>query len=991
MQWRTLLTRLLGVLAVAVVFPLFIIVADHAWSGGLARPVIVGAGLVWLGAVVVASLGLSVVILWRRVNPVFAAQELERAGHIHHNTLINTLLLRRMPETAYAHAAATRQAARDVRRHPPIERVEPGGQRVWLGALCVALAAWVVYAAVAPKPVLPSLARFCGADVAAPTATVLELVLPRATDVVHAREALEIEFALTGRAVEDVWFEFNSAVPGPPAPVVRYSLKSRRWEGDVECRRIALAPHEVRADIRFSCRAGDALLEGVIPVQPQPAVRSLSIRLDPPAYTGEPAATASEPDLHVWAGTQATFAVEANVAIHEPVLVLVGDPETRTRMSGARDDPRSAAVTVALTESCAYRIEFADRWGYALRHPPQHRIVVRTDAAPQIEVLTPDENEAPGRVVDVTQVPAFKVEATDDVHVERIVFVVERGEDVSRRAIVSSVADETGRRRVVARFALDEVGLEPGQHVRAWFEVRDNRVLPDGVCAPQRGRTLEYALTMPLAPPETEPPQKDSGQPESGQQEPGDEDAGESAHECGEGETTDAGEGTTGGHSGERNEEQADAPDQGGQAQDGSSAPGEEASQGDTGAQRGDDAAHQADPGAAAPERGGGRNGQARDAAEPQDDGAPDGQPGADGTEEQLEQEFRRFLEQYGREAREVVDRMRAAEGEGGGEEEPDAQQPQQGGAQSPAADQQQGDTQQSGAQQSQQPAGTKPDGQEQQQGGGEEEPDAQQQQQGGAQSPTAGQREAGQSPGAGQQQGSGQQSPGGQPQQGDGTAGGQPGNQAGADSNAEGAAQTSSEAPGTTGQAPGSAGGSPGAGVARGTGSEQAREPAGGVEQGPPADHGEEPGGLAGDGEQLDSRGRIEALDALELLERAEDPPDDVLEDLGWSPARRDEFTHALRRLQQATRRIGGAGELRRLMFDAQLGDDERQRGRDLSADASLRVRSAQTRDDALRRIAPPAEQAVPPALRPLLDAYYRSLAARRGESPPDKAAENP
>ena len=219
------------------------------------------------------------------------------------------MLVRDRAELGYAAEGAARQAAVALRGGVGGGAAAGGVRGKAAGVLFVTVVLWVVYGVLAPKPLLPSLARFVGVALPAPTATRLELLRPAESEVIHAGEALAIEIAVRGRAVEGVWFELLGE--GEGSSVAARRGFPVRGPGREDRRTIVLAPHEVMDDLRFRCRAGDAVLEGVITVQPQPEIEGLRIELVPPAYTGESARTVSEPDLHIWAGTQARFELES--------------------------------------------------------------------------------------------------------------------------------------------------------------------------------------------------------------------------------------------------------------------------------------------------------------------------------------------------------------------------------------------------------------------------------------------------------------------------------------------------------------------------------------------------------------------------------------------------------------------------------------------------------------------------------------------------------
>lgn len=483
LTYRTLLARLVLVLVFASAVPLLVVMADHAWAGGLPRVVMVSVLVAWLVALGGTLVGVLVHAFVCRWNPVFVARQIERTSGIEHNSLVNALLLRASAEALYAEAAAVQQAARDLASHEPAERVEPAmGRRPAAAALGVAVV-WVVYLLVAPKPIGPSLARFLGAHQAAPTATWLELVRPGADEAPHIGVALEMEFAVHGRAVPAVRLDILDPNDGGRPPIRQFvSTESSGSGGDL--RRFVLAPHEVQHDIAYCCRAGDGVLRGTIRVEPQPDVERLEVVLEPPAYTGWPCAVAAGPDLSVLAGTRAVFRVTANALICDPVFVFSNAHETRTRMSADPDAPRVASAALLLTESGQYHVEFSDPWAVPYRNSTRQRVDVRPDEPPRVRIAEwgATSPEVPDRI-DVARCGQLGAVASDDVGVVKVMLVAVAGGETRRYE--PAVEEQRGRTLIRALVATRALEVRPDQPVQVWFEVSDGRVLPDGRPAPQ--------------------------------------------------------------------------------------------------------------------------------------------------------------------------------------------------------------------------------------------------------------------------------------------------------------------------------------------------------------------------------------------------------------------------------------------------------------------------------------------------------------------------
>lgn len=930
LAWQGFLRRWLLLLAVAAAFPLLVVAADHAWPQGLPRPVVRLMARGWAAGLLGGALLLVAVSAWRRLNPLFAARFLERQAGIRHNALVNALLLRRAPAAQYACAAALAQAAVEVRTHAPARLSEPGALRMPAAVGLAVVLAWALYALVSPKPVWPSLARFFGADRPAPTATWLRQVQPEATQVVHAGEALRFVFAVGGRTVEEVRLELlDPQRPGEP-PRARYRLHPEPG-GPPGHWGVTLAPHEVAGDLRFRCVANDAVLMGVVPVQPEPAAEQVEIRLEPPTYTGWPVRTVTRPELDVLRGTRATFSVRANTLVRDGVFVLArGDGETRTRMTVDPADPRRLMLSMLLVEGGEYRIEFSDRWGYPLREAPRYPLTVRTDAPPEVRIVAPAPPETPEGVVDVTHWRALEVEAADDVALAWLA-VVRDDAGVQERVTLAPAVSADGRLARIAVLTAD-FGLQPGQEVRVWFEARDNCTALNGQPAPQVGRSRTLTLVHPA-----ERVRRPSGATRPAREgEPGR--SGAEAAPAAETEPATA-------PAADARGDATAAPAEG-------EAPGGDATGGDFEEElrrfvrQHGDAAREVER----------RLRAAGAAAASQPAGESPAGAGGDGSK------------------RDGASQAASRPVQGGAAQAEARPGKPESGAESGAADTASppGETgrnlpETGPEQQAERPDDTRATSEPR--SSGTRTPEETRRCEGEA----ASESESGASGGtrAGDSEGR---------DDGETSAGPPDGSSGGGSSGASDDADQTPEASGSASE--GDAGDAEGGEGAAGTGSTRA-EPV--PEQAPEVDVAP-PGGPARPDRNPapGSAGLVETLDLLEMLERGRTIDEELLIDLGWPAERAAGFVRALERLHTLAQRSGYRGSVRRLRVDVRLGEERVLAGTGRGAALSAGLDRAQAQADGLGRITPPPEQAVPNHLRRLLDAYYRALAERQRDSEP-------
>jgi hypothetical protein len=1006
---QALLRRLIALFTCGALFPLLMVVGDHVCPEGLPRWILHGAALTWIITLFLLALVLAVITLVRRLNPLFAAQFFERRTGIEYNSIVNALLLRHAPEGSYAYEAALRQAAGDIRTHPADNLSEPGTLRASLGLAALVVGVWLVYAFVSPKAVGPSVARFFGADWPAPTATHLEWLHPGPDEVVHAGDELRIEVAVHGRAASEARFDVLDPYAPSAAPASRHTFRPE-GHGSTDRWYLTLAPHEVTRDIRYRCSAGDDSLTGVIRVEPQPTIVREQIVLDPPAYTGWPTETVVQPGVDVLVGTWATFRVQANVEVRQPELVLVGERETRTAMAVAADDPAQFSLPLQLLQSAEYRIEFCDRWGYRLRNPPQHRLAVRPDAPPTVEIVIPTQEEAPDDVVDVKRFTFVVAVATDDVRVARLTFVTEQN-GLEHRAEVEG-ATEVGGRKMRGRVETGSLLLKPGESLRAWFEVRDHRVLPDGRAAPQMAKSRVLTLTRPADPPPHQ------GSPPTGPGNNPGPDGDGAGSDVREGEPTKGADGANGKQQeSDASEKRQDAgePEAGPEP---AAAGGQEERQ--TPAKAGtaqgekepleDDAAQAG----AGPTKAGTERAEDKSAEGGEGERAS---AGARSGRQEFEREVKRFVKEHGEMAREVgrslrrgddaakPDAERSGKCEGATEKE-GAGTPKEAGNAAGSTEESSSGQERAGDSSGEAEKSSKAEAQGSQQGGSKPEEQAKT-----GDGAKQGQCEGGKEGSAGAsggksstgKQGGGAQAPegAGQGQCPDGKEGAGAGSQAkssaskqGADSSSNGAGESPKEGSSESGQAGSKQGGDP-AGDASNKGGPAAggggghtdggtAEGRGGQGPEPPEPLPDAPEAVPTGDAPLESEGLVETIDLLKMLQRGEGISEDQLVESGWLPAQAAAFVKALERVYDAARKSGLLDELQHVGFGATLGDARVQLGQGLAGDAKTAIGPVQPARDTLRRIAPPAEQKVPRHLRALLEAYYRSLAEQRAHEHP-------
>ncbi len=1017
-----------------LLFPLLVVMFDHAWPGGLPRGVLRGALFVWSGSLAVSLAACLVLGVIRRVDSAFAARHLERHYAIPHNSVVNAVLLGRATQTQYAHAAAAEQAERGIRTHPvQVLRIR------WLHttpAIAVggAVLGWLVYCLAAPKPVGPSLARFFGAALPAPTATRLTLLSPSADDIVHAGEPLRFRISMLGRRADDLRLYVR---PTDSEQMLTYEPMAVGSFAGRPVFETVLAPHEVAGDLHFEIVAGDGRLVGDVEVLPQPRVTSQALEITPPAYSKLAPHSVATSDVAVLPGSRAALTITSNGDIHSPALIYRSAAEQRTRMRVSAHDPAAATGTFWITEPGTIGVTYTDPWEYPATASQLYRVTLLADAAPRVSIVEPVDDAAD--VVDLRLIDSVRALAGDDYGITDLAAVYELDGLQTRFPQALDDLGESESRGIPLDMSLRRLGLAPGKEAYLWFEAHDNHARPDGVAAPQLGRSRRLTLVNPIPPAPTPDAKPDNAPSDDGARHPGDSDgAADPSKGDGDGEAAGTAESRDGEGGSEADPDTAEAAGAMDQADE--PAPEtrpEDRNQPDADGKTVDDERRES----AAVGRDDADQGQSpREPGADTDASADRGEGNAE-----LEQALADFAREFSEELADL-DRILEAEEPAGeqaserpsAESQRESRQPgpdgveHEPGSASPADVTSPGEAAADGESTSPGESTTDADQAEGESAACEQGADAgagsdEASNVGVAQAaeskpPSDGEKPSAQSAGAGAQP-----SAGGEQGSAEGAsgAGDTPGNAGSDEASKEGAGAAGSESesdgkePGAqsagagdqppAGGEQGSAEGAPGAGDTPGNAADEptagscasdsngeaahngdAAGPGGGAANGSGANTTPrstadplEPAGPLPPGSTPETSGESFPLSLRHLLERGDGELRDWLEDTEWRPERVEQFTRAFETLRQQWRRAQAADAAPKITHDHAVGDAGRQRGRGRAGDASEEFGDVPESADDLALIAPPPDQHVAPELQPLLDAYYKSLAKQRAPQP--------
>jgi hypothetical protein len=433
---------------------------------------------------------------------------------------------------ALAGEAAARAGTVDPRRAVPLQ-----GAARRFGAGLLALGLVTAPALVKPDPFGTLARRFLTpwADIDRVGRFVID-VAPGDT-VVAIGSDLEISARVRHRfggtpATGGAWLEWTEGDNGTwrrvAMPEASASVKSAATRG------FAATLPAIARSLTYRVASGSGVSRRflVTAVEP-PAIASLSARVEPPAYTKLPAATARNPGrIEAWEGSR----VVLNISANEPVRAIEVDwpsdsslsPRERAGVRAQQDgqgraesaltrplrghplpegegtgtpplpseerstkavatlsaDRRSGTATLVADRSGPYTIALRDDHGLASRPEAPRQVVVRPDAPPVLAVRGPGggEESSPDDALRVA------IAARDDVAVAsaELHYAIERarpsssGEQEAGHVAAPLAGLGTRAARGEAALELSALGLKPGDRVSYRVRVVDNRPAPRG-------------------------------------------------------------------------------------------------------------------------------------------------------------------------------------------------------------------------------------------------------------------------------------------------------------------------------------------------------------------------------------------------------------------------------------------------------------------------------------------------------------------------------
>ena len=468
----------------------------------------------------------------RRINPLYAAETIERSRPSLKNSLVNFLLLRRDARELkpIIYRAIEYRAAADLSQ-VNVDTAVDHGRVIRLGYVLLALvAASALYLVFSPKNPLVSFGRVMWpwARIDAPTRVRIVDIEPG--DVKSFRgEFVTVSAEISGLKEGESARVYYSSADGQS---VDEAVPMARAQGEYRFR-AALPPGSLglQQDLDYYLAAGDARSR-IFKIQAQvsPVVNVDRVEYHYPQYTGiADRVVQGEGDLRAPEGTRVDIRAVANEDIARASIDLgcAGLHAVRMAASGnearggftlrlRKDDPTRA-------EDECYQLRFTDPQGRENRNPIRHRIEVIRDLPPEIELLSPKQEEV---AIPENGQLEIRLRAVDpDYALRRVALKADRKKESLR---IAPLLDRPrpgdphkGEFVGVYLFQPSRLGLKAGDQVTYWGEAEDSKYLSDEEPEPNRSQTAKHFIRILGADARTQQPPHEgqpNQQPQQGQQ-----------------------------------------------------------------------------------------------------------------------------------------------------------------------------------------------------------------------------------------------------------------------------------------------------------------------------------------------------------------------------------------------------------------------------------------------------------------------------------------
>jgi hypothetical protein len=329
-----------------------------------------------------------------RVNPYYAARQVERQLPHAKNSIVNWVDLHQQPLPPAIRGALGQRAAKDLSR-VDLDRAISGRRAAWMGGLAglFALAFIAAFLLLGPAPFLSLLKRTFNPfeQVGVSTRTQLTILKPEGGNAT----------VTVGRGIDFV-VEVNGKVPDPKAPDA-VKLLYRYDEGDPWLERpliqepsrewtASLSNIEVKNGFWYKITGGDAVTEEYrVSVRAAPAILDFLAAYHYRPYVSRADELSRERDLKALRGTEVLLHVTTNRTLRDGRLNFEGKAKF---VQGEVDpkDPHILLVRFVLDEDGQYRLYFTSTENEAYIDPVSYTVTAIPDQPPVVELTKPGED-----------------------------------------------------------------------------------------------------------------------------------------------------------------------------------------------------------------------------------------------------------------------------------------------------------------------------------------------------------------------------------------------------------------------------------------------------------------------------------------------------------------------------------------------------------------------------------------------------------------------
>ncbi|HWG44395.1 MAG TPA: DUF4175 family protein [Gemmataceae bacterium] len=331
-----------------------------------------------------------------RVNPYYAARQVEQLLPGAKNSIVNWVDLHAQPLPPAIRGALGQRAAKDL-SHVDLESAISGRRAAWMGgaaALCVA--AFVVsFLLLGPSPFFSLLARAFNpfGQVGVSTRTQLTLLKPAGGNTT----------VTVGRGVNFV-VEVAGKRPDPKADdAVKLLYRYDEGEPWLERRLLpetnrewttSLSAIEVKNGLWYKITGGDAATEEYrVSVRAAPAITYFLAMYHFRPYTARADEIRRERELKELRGTEVLLRVHTNRALRDGRLEFEGKDGLKIVPGEVTaEEPQTLFVRFVLNEEGKYRLNFTSTESEAYSDPVSYPVVVIPDKPPTVELTKPGQD-----------------------------------------------------------------------------------------------------------------------------------------------------------------------------------------------------------------------------------------------------------------------------------------------------------------------------------------------------------------------------------------------------------------------------------------------------------------------------------------------------------------------------------------------------------------------------------------------------------------------